>query len=109
KLAEAEEELQPLVEKGDPEAMFWIAKIIYRSSIKDTPKALALLKESAKTNPYAAMALFPNNEQCQMYFPSECSEKWVEQAKKLFLEDAKNGDVRAIFYKEKLKKNIVYT
>ncbi|HIF9376465.1 TPA: hypothetical protein ACX6R4_000162 [Photobacterium damselae] len=104
KLSEAEEELQPLVESGDPEAMFWMAKIIYRSSIKDTPKALALLKESAKTNPYAAMALFPNNEQCQMYFPSECSEKWVEQAKKLFLEDAKNGDVRAIFYKEKLKK-----
>ncbi|KJG11060.1 hypothetical protein UB38_18900, partial [Photobacterium iliopiscarium] len=32
KLAEAEEELQPLVEKGDPEAMFWMAKIIYRSS-----------------------------------------------------------------------------
>ncbi|HIF9136322.1 TPA: hypothetical protein ACX6QO_000801 [Photobacterium damselae] len=105
KLAEAEEELQPLVEKGDPEAMFWMAKIIYRSSIKDTPKALALLKESAKTNPYAAMALFPDNDQCQMYFPSECSEKWVEQAKRLFSEDAKKGDVRAIFYMKKLKED----
>ncbi|MFG0905509.1 SEL1-like repeat protein [Photobacterium damselae] len=105
KLAEAEEELKPLVEKGDPEAMFWIAKIIYRSSIKDTPKALALLKESAKTNPYAAMALFPDNEQCQMYFPSECSEKWVGQAKRLFSEDAKKGDVRAVFYSEKLKED----
>ncbi|HIF9443907.1 TPA: hypothetical protein ACX6SI_000159 [Photobacterium damselae] len=105
KLAEAEEELQPLVEKGDPEAMFWMAKIIYRSSIKDTPKALALLKESAKTNPYAAMALFPDNEQCQMYFPSECSEKWVEQAKRLFSEDAKKGDIRAIFYSKMLKED----
>ncbi|HIF9147801.1 TPA: hypothetical protein ACX6SX_000450 [Photobacterium damselae] len=104
KLAEAEDELKPLVDKGDPEAMFWMAKIIYRSSIKDTPKALALLKESAKTNPYAAMALFPDNDQCQMYFPSECSEKWVEQAKRLFSEDVKNGDVRAVFYKGKLKK-----
>ncbi|AWK81947.1 hypothetical protein [Photobacterium damselae] len=105
KLAEAEEELKPLVEKGDPEAMFWMAKIIYRSSIKDTPKALALLKESAKTNPYAAMALFPDNDQCQMYFPSECSEKWVEQAKILFSEDAKKGDVRAIFYSKMLKED----
>ncbi|HIF9293729.1 TPA: hypothetical protein ACX6Q7_001633 [Photobacterium damselae] len=82
-----------------------MAKIIYRSSIKDTPKALALLKESAKTNPYAAMALFPDNDQCQMYFPSECSEKLVEQAKRLFSEDAKKGDVRAIFYLKKLKED----
>ncbi|HIF9396659.1 TPA: hypothetical protein ACX6RT_000525 [Photobacterium damselae] len=104
KLAEAEDELKPLVDKCNSEAMFWMAKIIYRSSIKDTPKALALLKESAKTNPYAAMALFPDNDQCQMYFPSKCSEKWVEQAKRLFSEDAKKGDVRAIFHKEKLKK-----
>ncbi|HIF9198933.1 TPA: hypothetical protein ACX6QC_000323 [Photobacterium damselae] len=105
KLAEAEDELKPLVDKGNSEAMFWMAKIIYRSSIKDTPKALALLKESVKTNPYAAMALFPDNEQCQMYFPSECSEKWVEQAKRLFSEDAKKGDVRAVFYSEKLKED----
>ncbi|MGR5227353.1 hypothetical protein ACPV30_02395 [Photobacterium damselae] len=82
-----------------------MAKIIYRSSIKDTPKALALLKESAKTNPYAAMALFPDNEQCQMYFPRECNEKWVEQAKILFSEDAKKGDVRAIFYSKMLKED----
>ncbi|HIF9401479.1 TPA: hypothetical protein ACX6R7_001607 [Photobacterium damselae] len=105
KLAEAEEELKPLVEKGDPEAMFWMAKIIYRSSIKDTPKALSLLKESAKTNPYAAMALFPDNDQCQMYFPRECNEKWVEQAKILFSEDAKKGDVRATFYSKMLKED----
>ncbi|MGX9456881.1 hypothetical protein ACWU37_07490 [Photobacterium damselae subsp. damselae] len=105
KLAEAEDELKPLVDKGNSEAMFWMAKIIYRSSIKDTPKALALLKESAKTNSYAAMALFPDNEQCQMYFPSECSEKWVEQAKRLFSEDAKKSDVRAIFYSKKLKED----
>ncbi|PSB76889.1 hypothetical protein C5F61_14790, partial [Photobacterium damselae subsp. damselae] len=104
KLAEAEEELQPLVEKGDPEAMFWMAKIIYRSSIKDTPKALALLKESAKTNPYAAMALFPDNRESQRYFNGFCEEKWIDKAKKLFTEQSKNGDVRAEFYIEKLKR-----
>ncbi|WIG67374.1 hypothetical protein KEC58_07615 [Photobacterium damselae] len=105
KLAEAEEELQPLVEKGDPEAMFWMAKIIYRSSIKDTPKALALLKESSKTNPYAAMALFPDNRECQRYFNGYCEDKWIDQAKKLFAEQSKNGDVRAEFYLKKLKED----
>ncbi|MCG3845716.1 hypothetical protein [Photobacterium damselae] len=104
KLAEAEEELQPLIEKGDPEAMFWMAKIIYRSSIKDTPKALNLLKKAAENNPYAAMALFPDNRECQRYFNGFCEEKWIDKAKKLFTEQSKNGDVRAEFYREKLKR-----
>ncbi|MGI2798594.1 hypothetical protein ACRTC3_08300 [Photobacterium damselae] len=105
KLAEAEEELQPLVEKGDPEAMFWMAKIIYRSSIKDTPKALNLLQKAAENNPYAAMALFPDNRECQRYFNGYCEDKWIDKAKKLFAEQSKNGDVRAIFYSEKLKED----
>ncbi|HIF9265907.1 hypothetical protein [Photobacterium damselae] len=104
KLAEAEEELQPLIEKGDPEAMFWMAKIIYRSSIKDTPKALNLLQKAAEHNPYAAMALFPDNRECQRYFNGFCEEKWIDKAKKLFTEQSKNGDVRAEFYIEKLKR-----
>ncbi|MGR5048446.1 hypothetical protein ACPV3P_06850 [Photobacterium damselae] len=104
KLAEAEEELQPLIEKGDPEAMFWMAKIIYRSSIKDTPKALNLLQKAAENNPYAAMALFPDNRECQRYFNGFCEEKWIDKAKKLFTEQSKNGDVRAEFYIEKFKR-----
>ncbi|WP_341509107.1 hypothetical protein WAX88_05485 [Photobacterium damselae subsp. damselae] len=105
KLAEAEEELQPLVEKGDPEAMFWMAKIIYRSSIKDTPKALNLLQKAAENNPYAAMALFPDNRECQRYFNGYCEDKWIDKAKKLFAEQYKNGDVRAEFYLKKLKED----
>ncbi|HIF9365265.1 TPA: hypothetical protein ACX6RZ_001206 [Photobacterium damselae] len=105
KLAEAEEELQPLVEKGDPEAMFWMAKIIYRSSIKDTPKALNLLQKAAENNPYAAMSLFPDNRECQRYFNGYCEDKWIDKAKKLFAEQSKNGDVRAEFYLKKLKED----
>ncbi|WP_341489360.1 hypothetical protein WAX86_07350 [Photobacterium damselae subsp. damselae] len=105
KLAEAEEELQPLVEKGDPEAMFWMAKIIYRSSIKDTPKALNLLQKAAENNPYAAMALFPDNRECQRYFNGYCEDKWIDKAKKLFAEQSKNGDIRAEFYLKKLKED----
>ncbi|HIF9249943.1 TPA: hypothetical protein ACX6RB_001011 [Photobacterium damselae] len=85
--------------------MFWMAKIIYRSSIKDTPKALALLKESAKTNPYAAMALSPDSKECKKYFGEQCQEKWVEQAKNLFKKESEQGNVRAVFYYKKLKKD----
>ena len=105
KLAQPEDELKPLVDKGNSEAMFWMAKIIYRSSIKDTPKALALLKESAKANPYAAMALSPDNKECKKYFGEQCQEKWVEQAKNLFKKEAEQGNVRAVFYYKKLKKD----
>ncbi|HIF9203453.1 TPA: hypothetical protein ACX6RS_001613 [Photobacterium damselae] len=105
KLLDAELQLEPLVKNGNPEAMFWMAKIIYRSSIKDTPKALALLKESAKTNPYAAMALFPDSKECKKYFGEQCQEKWVEQAKNLFKKEAEQGNVRAVFYYKKLKKD----
>ncbi|OBU24624.1 hypothetical protein C0Z01_20220 [Photobacterium kishitanii] len=105
KLLDAEIQLEPLVANGDPEAMFWLAKIIYRSSINDTPKALALLKESAKTYPYAAMALAPDNKECKKYFGEQCQEKWIEQAKKLFEKEASQGDVRAVFYSNKLKKD----
>ncbi|MHA6605367.1 hypothetical protein [Photobacterium damselae] len=105
KLLDAELQLEPLVKNGNPEAMFWMAKIIYRSSIKDTPKALALLKESAKTNPYAAMALSPDSKECKKYFGEQCQEKWVEQAKNLFKKEAEQGNVRAVFYYKKLKKD----
>ncbi|HIF9058984.1 TPA: hypothetical protein ACX6MG_003035 [Photobacterium damselae] len=105
KLAEAEDELKPLVDKGNSEAMFWMAKIIYRSSIKDTPKALNLLQKAAENNPYAAMALFPDNRECQRYFNGYCEDKWIDKAKKLFAEQSKNGDVRAEFYLKKLKED----
>ncbi|HIF9107456.1 TPA: hypothetical protein ACX6SG_000650 [Photobacterium damselae] len=105
KLLDAELQLEPLVKNGNPEAMFWMAKIIYRSSIKDIPKALALLKESAKTNPYAAMALSPDSKECKKYFGEQCQEKWVEQAKNLFKKEAEQGNVRAVFYYKKLKKD----
>jgi hypothetical protein len=104
----AEKELTPLVEKRHPEAMFWLAKVIYRSGINDKYKALKLLKSAAQSYPYAAMALSSNDEQCQMYFPNECSDQWTEKAQELFAQQAKTGDVRAIYYNIILKPDLTH-
>ncbi|WP_318418498.1 hypothetical protein [Photobacterium leiognathi] len=99
----AEKELKPWVEKNDPEAMFWMASIIYGSSILDTPKAKRLFMESAKLgNPYAALFFSPKNNQCQLYYSDVCSEEWVSKAQTLFAEQAKKGDVRGIYYSKVL-------
>ena len=99
----AEKELKPWVEKNDPEAMFWMATVIYRSSIYDTREALDLLQKSAKLgNPYAALFFSPKNNQCQLYYSDVCSEEWVNKAQMLFVEQAKKGDVRGIYYSKVL-------
>ena len=99
----AEKELKPWVEKNDPEAMFWMASIIYGSSILDTPKAKRLFMESAKLgNPYAALFFSPKNNECQLYYSDVCSEEWVNKAQALFSEQAKKGDIRGIYYSKVL-------
>ncbi|PSV36717.1 MULTISPECIES: hypothetical protein, partial [unclassified Photobacterium] len=104
----AEKELTPLVKNKQPDAMFWLAKVIYRSGINDKAKAYDLLRVSAESYPYSAMALSSNDEQCQMYFPSKCSDKWTKKARNLFAEQAKTGDVRAVYYSTILKPDLTH-
>ncbi|PSV50451.1 hypothetical protein [Photobacterium sp. GB-1] len=105
----AEKALKPLVDKNDPNALYWSALISYSGSIKSTPIARKMLLQSAKLgNPYAALFFAPDNHQCQMYFPNECSEQWVEKAQKLFAEQAKTGDVRAVYYSVTLKPELTH-
>ncbi|KJF99850.1 hypothetical protein [Photobacterium angustum] len=104
----AEKELTPLVKNKQPDAMFWLAKVIYRSGINDKAKAYDLLRVSAESYPYSAMALSSNDEQCQMYFPSKCSEKWTKKARSLFAEQAKTGDVRAVYYNTTLNPDLTH-
>ncbi|PSV20703.1 MULTISPECIES: hypothetical protein [unclassified Photobacterium] len=105
----AEKALKPLVDKNDPDALYWTALISYSGSIKSTPIARKMLIQSAELgNPYAALFFAPDNHQCQMYFPNDCSEKWVEKAQKLFAEKAKTGDVRAVYYSTTLKPDLTH-
>ncbi|WP_052956239.1 SEL1-like repeat protein [Photobacterium angustum] len=105
----AEKTLQPLADKKNPEAMYWLATITYGSSIYDTPKAGKMLIEAAELgNPYAALFFSPDSRYCNMYFKNQCNEKWVEKAQKLFVEKAKTGDVRAVYYSTILKPDLTH-
>ncbi|WP_237360461.1 hypothetical protein [Vibrio marisflavi] len=102
----AEKILTPLAKAGEPEAMFWLAAILYGSNMYDTAKAHELWVTSAeKGNPYAALIFSPDSPICKQYYKSECSEKWEAKAKVLFKQRATSGDVRAQFYTKKLEKN----
>lgn len=102
--ADAKILLAPYVEQNDADALFWHAKIIYASSIKNTPIAARMLLESIKQgNPYAMMAFSPEEAMCQRYFSSYCDEKYITMAQQIFAEQAQTtGDVRAVYYSKML-------
>ncbi|KJF99849.1 sel1 repeat family protein [Photobacterium angustum] len=107
--AEAKKQLEPMAKNQNPDAKFWLASITWGTGIKNNPIAKKLYMESAEQgNPYAALFFSPKNAICQMYYSSECSEKWVEKAQKLFAEQAKTGNVRAVYYSTILKPDLTH-
>ncbi|PSV31147.1 hypothetical protein C9J44_14030 [Photobacterium sp. GB-27] len=107
--AEAKKQLEPMAKNQNPDAKFWLASITWGTGIKNNPIAKKLYMESAEQgNPYAALFFSPKNDICQMYYSSECSEKWVEKAQKLFAEQAKTGNVRAVYYSTILKPDLTH-
>ncbi|PSV50298.1 MULTISPECIES: hypothetical protein [unclassified Photobacterium] len=107
--AEAKTQLEPMVKNQNPDAKFWLASITWGTGIKNNPMAKKLYMESAEQgNPYAALFFSPKNDICQMYYSSECSEEWVDKAQKLFVEKAKTGDVRAVYYSTVLKPDLTH-
>ncbi|HIF9107457.1 TPA: hypothetical protein ACX6SG_000649 [Photobacterium damselae] len=104
--SKAIKELTPYAEKKDPDALFWLAQISYGSNPTENIKAGKMMLESAQLgNPYAALMFSPNNITCQRYFSQYCDKKWVDKAKEIFSNQAKKGDIRAIFYTKKFKGN----
>ncbi|MFH0256630.1 tetratricopeptide repeat protein [Vibrio rumoiensis] len=93
-------QLKPLVEKGDADAQFWYAKMIFDSSIKNRYPALQLYKKSAEQgNPYAYFELSPFGEGCLVYFgESNCTQENLTKAIELFEQKAKQGDLRAQYF-----------
>ncbi|MFH0256628.1 tetratricopeptide repeat protein [Vibrio rumoiensis] len=93
-------QLKPLVEKGDADAQFWYAKMIFDSSVKNRYPALQLYKKSAEQgNPYAYFELSPFGEGCLVYFgESNCTQESLTKAIELFKQKAKQGDLRAQYF-----------
>lgn len=95
-------ELEPLVEQGDAEAQFWMAKMIYRSSVKNIRPALNLYKKSAEqNNPFAYMMMSPGlvSSGCDAYFGERnCTMDNLGKAVELFKQRAQQGDLRAQYF-----------
>ncbi len=95
----AEELLNPLVEQGNADAMFWLADITYSSSaFSDGGKWF--LKAAELGNPYAAIKLSPKyniSNDCNWWLKSFCDEKWGEVGLKTLKSRAKNGDIKAAY------------
>ncbi|SHF47134.1 tetratricopeptide repeat protein [Vibrio gazogenes] len=95
----AEELLKPLVEQGNPDAMYWLAQITYDDSYYSSGPAAKLFQKSAELgNPYAALRLDINDRECQMFMGGYCDKKWGELGRKLLQERAEQGDKKAAYY-----------
>ncbi|WP_206748023.1 hypothetical protein, partial [Enterovibrio norvegicus] len=92
----AEALLAPLVEKGNPEAMFWLAQITYGQSIYSGGTAGELFTKAAKLgNTYAAIRLDSRDSECTQYIGYYCSEEWGEKGRVILKKLAETGDARA--------------
>lgn len=83
----AKELLEPLVEENNTTAMFWLAEI--------NTDARLFQKAANLGNPYAALRLDINNDECMDHMRLYCHEKWGKLAKKVLQERAKEGDIKA--------------
>ncbi|MDE1236475.1 sel1 repeat family protein [Vibrio aestuarianus] len=98
----AANKLQALIEENDSDAMVWYAKLIYRSSINNRPKALSLYQTAMEDdNPYAYIMLSPGliSSGCARYFGEKnCTQEHFNKAIELFKPLAAQGDLRAQYF-----------
>ncbi|MBY8314174.1 sel1 repeat family protein [Vibrio fluvialis] len=104
----AENKLKIMIEENDIDAMVWYAKLIYRSSINNIPKALSLYQKAMDDgNPYAYIMLSPGliSSGCVRYFGEKnCTLEHFNKAIELFKPLAAQGDLRAQYFLLKQQK-----
>ncbi len=104
----AANQLQDMIEENDIDAMVWYAKLIYRSSVNNIPKALSLYQKAMDDgNPYAYIMLSPGliSSGCVRYFGEKnCTLEHFNKAIELFKPLAAQGDLRAQYFLLKQQK-----
>ena len=95
--------LEKLVSKNDPDAMYWLATISGGDVFSGSVMADLFSRSARLGNPYSALRLSPGAEDCNSYLKGYCSDKWKDVALDIFGKKAKNGDVKAKYFLEKLK------
>ncbi|SJN59971.1 hypothetical protein VR7878_03871 [Vibrio ruber DSM 16370] len=90
--------LQPLVEQGNADAMYWLAHISGGSIYAGKEIARLFRKSAELGNPYAALRLDVSSEDCSLYLRGYCDPKWGKLGRKLLQERAEKGDKKAEYY-----------
>ncbi|SIO96723.1 tetratricopeptide repeat protein [Vibrio spartinae] len=94
----AQKLLQPLVEQGNADAMYWLAHISGGSIYAGKEIARLFRKSAELGNPYAALRLDVSSEDCSLYLRGYCDPKWGKIGRKLLQERAEQGDKKAAYY-----------
>ncbi|MDE1266214.1 sel1 repeat family protein [Vibrio aestuarianus] len=98
----AANKLKIMIKENDIDAMVWYAKLIYRTSINNRPKALSLYQKAMDNgNPYAYIMLSPGlvSSGCVSYFGvKNCTLEHFNKAIELFKPLAAQGDLRAQYF-----------
>ncbi|WP_299494812.1 hypothetical protein [uncultured Shewanella sp.] len=101
----AEQKLKLLMEAGNLDAMFWYAETILGSSVYATQEAGDLFLKAANAgHAYSALKLDPTTRDCELYLGYRCSEDWIEKGEVLLKARAEQGDVKAQYYANVIKK-----
>lgn len=88
--------LEPLAERNNADALYWLGEITYGLSAFSGRQAGEYFERSAELgNPYAALRLDVDDYDCQRYMRGYCNEKWGRLGRKILQERADNGDLKA--------------
>ncbi|MDW6002368.1 SEL1-like repeat protein [Vibrio mangrovi] len=101
----AQKLLQPLVDQGNADAMYWLAHISGGSIYAGKEIARLFQKSAELGNPYAALRLDVSSEDCSLYLRGYCDPKWGELGRKILQQRAEQGDVKAEYYLLKYDEN----
>lgn len=97
--------LEKLVNKNNPDAMYWLAEISGGSIFSGKDKANLFKRSAELGNPYAALRLNIGAEDCNTYLKGYCSKEWGDKASKILKDRANKGDIKAKYHLSLLNGN----
>ena len=97
--------LEKLVDNNDPDAMYWLASISGGSIFSGEKMANLFKKSAILGNPFSALRLDINSDDCNSYLRGYCDEKWGVKAREILRDRAEKGDYKAKYYLQVLNKS----
>lgn len=87
----AREILTPLAEKGDPDAIYWLAYISGGNVFSGSNMAEGFVKSAKLGNIYGALQLSPQGDNCSTNLKGICNKKWLKKATDIYNRKKEKG------------------